>query len=311
MFRPTTWSLVGSLCLLAGCEAPENQELRICTAGSGPSGLLAASTSAPGVSTPEPQMSLTEVELAGLFALADNLVSGTLFIDEPDAGFDPGRVNTWIVRIDNNYAMVGGNGVAVPEDCFRLVASLSGQVVVAGLVEASGGWKSIIGDGHRLCIAREDQVKNLLSVRARLEADPLWHPDALVREVGDWEQFLSALPTQEGSWIDDEVREVRGANHTRAGDILGWYARTVGQKLEQLPSLRLHDANGSWEFDDPRLLAQFVMEGALGLRSGSIVRRNWRGEECCRRLWMLCKLVAIAGRQLGRTDDLQVPSKRG
>ena len=167
MFRPATWWLVGSLCLLAGCETSKNQVLRPCTAGSGPSGLLAASTSASGVSTPEPQMSLTEVELAGLFALADNLVSGTLFIDEPDAGFDPGRVNTWSVRIDDNYALVGGIGMAVPEDCFRLVASLKGQVVVAGLVEASRGWKSIIGDGHRLCIAREDQVKNLLSVRAR------------------------------------------------------------------------------------------------------------------------------------------------
>ena len=249
----------------------------------------------PGATSPQP-LHATARSLAGLFGIASQVVTGELRLDREHESGDMD------LFIGDARVAVGGDGLAVPKADAARVRLLVGRNVTAGFNVrhwSMGDSRVLMGDGSRLCLASEEEMAPLVTIRQRLEQTEMWFPDTLVMETGVWEHFLAELPTAEGATITEQVRQLLDADQrTLAGDIISWFSRTHDAKFEPLPKLRYCQPGlvGAWEFEDRRVFATVVLEVALGLRSRTLIREQWRGLDECRRLWMLFKMLDASTR---------------
>ena len=173
-------------------------------------------------------LSLDDRSFLAALALADELLTGTLHIPDPKSTVPFG------ITIGSSYAYIGVDGLSVAPDEIARTRSLVGMPVVAGI--ARGRWPAVIGSSSRICIALEHEVRPIIALRDALTSNPRWRPDALVRETGAFEALLAQLPTEEGAWVDSQVGPLLTINHTLAGDIAAWYARTIADDLRKRPT---------------------------------------------------------------------------
>lgn len=248
----------------------------------------------PGAASPL-QLHATARSLAGLFGIAGQVVTGELHLDR-EHGF--GEMD---LRIGETSVAVGGDGIEVPQAEAARVRLLVGRNVTAGFNIrhckhwSIGDFRVLMGGGSRLCLASEEEMAPLVSIRQRLEQTDEWFPGALVMETGVWERFLANLPTAEGAMVTEQVRRLLDADRRAlAGDIISWFSRTHDAKIEPLPNLRYLRSElmpSFCVFNDRRLLAMVVLEAALGLPTRTLLREQWLGLDGCRRLWMLFKIL--------------------
>lgn len=246
----------------------------------------------PPAATSSLPLQATARSLAGLFGIASQVVTGELRLDREH---ESGEMD---LLIGETRVAVGGDGIKVPQAETARIRLLVGRNVTAGFNVrhwSMGDSRVLMGDGSRLCLASEEEMAPLVTIRQRLEQTDMWFPDTLVMETGVWERFLADLPTAEGAMVTEQVYRLLDADQRAlAGDIISWFSRTHDAKFEPLPHLRYFlpgRAPPVWVFDDRRLLATVVLEAALGLQPRTLIREQWRGLGGCRRLWMLFKIL--------------------
>ncbi len=238
-----------------------------------------------------PLLKATARSLAALFGIAGEVVTGPLHLEQVHESGD------MRLRIGDTWVDVGGDGLAVPTAEVERVRRLAGQSVTAGFNVrrwSTGDSRILMGDASHLCLAEEEEMAPLVAIRQRLEKTELWFPDALVMETGAWQRFLAELPTEEGAWITEQVNQLLHADRRAlAGDILSWFTRTHDVSFKALPSLRFDEPGRvpAWMFGSVTTLATVVLEAALGLKSRTLIREDWKGLDGCRRLWLLVKLL--------------------
>lgn len=283
---------------MVSCQGPQPTQPSPTTARS--DGVAVAPEEAaqrqPGATSPLP-LHETARSLAGLFGIASHVVTGKLRLDREHESGDMDLI-LGEVRVE-----VGGDGLAIPKAEAARVRLLVGRSVTAGYNVrhwSMGDSRVLMGDGSRLCLASEEEMAPLVTIRLRLEQTDRWFPDALVMETGAWEHFLAGLPTAEGATITEQVRQLLNADQRAlAGDIISWFSRTHEVEFDRLPDLRYFQPGRMppvWVFQDRRLLATVVLEAALGLQPRTLIREQLRGLDGCRRLWILFKLLDASTR---------------
>lgn len=244
----------------------------------------------PGATSPLP-LSATAHSLAGLFSIASQVVTGELRLY---SDHESGHMSLYI---GETGVVIGGDGLVVPKTEAARVRLLVGRKVTAGFNVrhwSRGDARVLMGDGLRLCLASEEEMAPLVTIRQRLEQTDMWLPDPHVIETGVWEHFLAGLPTTKGAMINEQIRQLLDADRRAlAGDIISWFSRKHNAKLEPLPDLRYVQPGvvPGGVFKDRRVLATVVLEAALGLLPRTLIREGWIGLDGCRRLWMLFTIL--------------------
>lgn len=234
----------------------------------------------------------TARSLAPLFGIAGQILTGRLRLDSENE-------SDMVLLIGAVRVTLGGDGLATPKSEADRIRLLIGQNVTAGVNLrhwSTGDSRVVMGDALHACLASEEEMAPLQTIRQQLEQVDLWFADTLVMETGAWQHFLAALPTDEGAPITGQVAKLLGMDRRAlAGDIISWYSRTYELQLKPLPRLRYRQTElmPIWTFEDPRILATVVLEAALGLRPRTLIREQWRGKDGCRRLWLLFKLLDV------------------